>query len=268
MALPPRLRPGPTSAARAAAVLCACLAATVLALLVPGTGRADDLTLAVATNFAEPVEELVALFETRTGHEVVTVSGSTGQLYAQIRQGAPFDILLAADQARPARLAENGLGLSNTRFTYAVGRLVLWSRDADAFGTGPAPNLDALDYRRLAIANPALAPYGLAADEALAQLGHDPGDRRVFGQNIGQVYAMAATGHADLALIARSQWLSRPVPERGSAWLVPSDLHAPIRQDVILLRRARDNPAATDFLTFMRSENARQIIAAAGYDLP
>jgi molybdate transport system substrate-binding protein len=229
--------------------------------------RGEDVLVAVATNFTEVMEPLRAGFEPATGHEVTVVSGSTGKLYAQITNGAPFDVFLAADQERPRRLDEDGAAVAGTRFTYAIGRLALWSPDAGLIGADGGAVLRAGDFRRLAMANPALAPYGVAARETLQALGllGRLQDRIVLGENIGQAHAMIATGNAELGFVALSSVLSPRNRTPGSRWDVPQTLYSPIRQDAVLLRRAAGNVAAAAFVEWLHGDDARRIIERFGY---
>lgn len=228
--------------------------------------QAERVTVALAANFALPMAELETLFEASGAHELTLVSGSTGQLYAQIVNGAPYDVFLSADRERPRRLTEAGLG--NAPFTYALGRLALWTQE-QRFADGLT--LDALttsDFRRLAIANPRLAPYGVAAREALQAMGlwETLQEKIVFGENVGQAFAMAETRNAEFGLVA----LSTAVAYAGTATYVPvpPEYHGPIRQDAILLERGRNNSAALALIDFLRSMDARRIIAGAGFELP
>jgi molybdate transport system substrate-binding protein len=227
--------------------------------------HADSATIAVAANFRAPLEALEPLFEEATGHELVLVGGSTSQLYAQIVNGAPFDVLLSADAEHAERLVGDGLAEAPTRFTYAVGRLALWTRDGERFAPLGVDTLRRSDYRWLAIANPELAPYGLAAQQTLTKLGlwDSLQSRLVRGQSIAQTFAMAETRNADLALIALSQAASY----QGVAayFEIPSELHAPLIQDAVLLSRARDNAAARAFLDWLHGPRATQVIASFGY---
>lgn len=242
-------------------------------MLPVAVARSDDVLVAVATNFAPVIEQLEVDFETSTGHDLKLISGSTGKLYAQIVNGAPFEVLLAADRRRPARLVSEGLAVASSRRTYAVGRLVLWSPDPERVARDGRKTLREADFRRLALANPDLAPYGVAAREVLVRLGLDGvlADRLVMGENIGQTYALVATGNAELGLIAASQ---RPNPgsepgvlQSGSRWLVPSDLHAPIRQDAVLLLRGSDNAGARAFLDYLASPSTKELIRSFGYEV-
>lgn len=243
--------------------LALCLA---LGLTAGATARAAEATVAVAANFSTAMDHLVPAFEQASGHRLTVVLGSSGKLAAQIQQGAPFDVFLSADVERPAALQAAGFAVPDSRFTYALGRLVLWSADPQAFSDGPA-YLAAGRFRHLAIANPALAPYGTAAQQALQALGVWPAlqDRLVRAENIGQTYAMVAGGATPAGFVALAQ-LTDPTP--GSRWPVPQELHAPIRQDALLLVRGRDNPAARAFLDYLGSPPARAVITALGYDLP
>lgn len=240
----------------------------ILSLAAPGSARSETVTLAVASNFKAALDALAPAFEAESGHKVLVSFGSTGKLFTQITQGAPFAVFLSADALRPALLVEAGLAVPESRFTYAIGKLALWSASS-SYDTADAL-IEALrqdDFRRLAIANPKLAPYGLAAEQSLSALGLSEAvsGRIVMGQNIGQTFAMVATGNADLGLIALSFLLQREVENAGRYWEVPEALHEPIRQDAVLLNRARDNPAASDFMAFLGSEQARSMIRSLGY---
>ena len=233
----------------------------------PGSGTA---TIALASNFLPTAQRLKAGFEESTDHRLVLVAGSSGQLYAQIINGAPFDVFLSADAERPAALAASGEGVAATRSTYALGRLALWAPDMSAPGSAElSQQLCQQQYRRIAIANPALAPYGQASLEALTAL--DAREclqpRIVRATNIAQVFAMADTGNADLALIAWSHIQTSAQSPRGHIELLPDDLHPPIRQDMILLRYGAGNPAARAFVEYLQSDTARQIIRTAGYEV-
>ena len=240
--------------AAALALGCASLAA-----------RADDATIAVAANFSVPAEALQKLFEQRTPHRLRLTSGSTGQLYAQIANGAPFDALLSADREHVDQLLAAGLADGTLRFTYAVGKLALWTRETDKFKPLDMQSLARTDFRWLAIANPELAPYGHAAEQALRKLGlwESLQGRIVRGQSIAQTFALADTRNADLALVA----LSQVIAYKGDAasFEIPAELYAPIRQDAVLLERARGNAAARGFLEFLRGPDARRVIESFGY---
>ncbi len=212
-------------------------------------------------------KRLQADFEQASDHTLDFVAGSTGKLYAQIINGAPFDVLLAADQERPRRLEDAGLAVRGSRQTYAAGRLVLWSPDPQRLQGDGATVLRTGDFRSLAIANPRLAPYGGAAVETLQALNvyADVRDCIVMGENVGQAYAMVASGNAELGLVALSSVESRGEARSGSHWIVPPGPYAPIRQDGILLARGSNNPAARAFLQFLRSPPARELIERFGY---
>lgn len=244
------------------------LCALVAALLAAGCGSEPDARIAVATNFHDVATVLAAGYSAESGDELGLVAGSTGKLYAQIVAGAPFHAFLAADEARPLKLVENGIGVAGSDFVYASGRLCLWSPvvgdSVDGAGT-----LQQGDYDRLAIANPELAPYGAAARQVLESLAarERAESRLVVGENIGQAYALVATGNADFGLIALAQ-LRRPgTTARACPWLVPAKLHEPIRQRAVLLAHASGNSAARGFLDYLDSPAARDIIRTAGYDL-
>jgi molybdate transport system substrate-binding protein len=244
------------------------LIATAMALGSLHGVRADTVTVAVAANFVRPLEKLQQTFAARGEHRVTIVSGSTGQLYAQILNAAPFDVLLSADTEHPDRLIAANLGDREQRFTYAIGKLALFTRDMTKFEPLEMAALARTDYRWLAIANPEVAPYGLAAEQALRKLGlWEPlQDRIVRGQSIAQTFAMAETRNADLALVA----LSQVVEYAGAAKHieVPSELYEPIRQDAVLLTRGATNPAARAFLIFLRDTDAIRTIEGFGYVVP
>ncbi len=221
----------------------------------------------MAANAAEAVEALAADFEQRTGHRVTVTVGSTGKLYAQILHGAPFDLFLAADQERPRLLVEEGLAVEDSRRTYAIGRLVLWSSDPTLEAS--AETLRVGSFRRLAIANPDLAPYGAAARDALRELGlwESLRSRIVLGENVSQSFTMAASGNAELGFVALSSVLSPRNGREGSYWEVPAKLHSPIRQDVVLLERGEGNAAARDFHAFLDTPKALETIESLGFDI-
>jgi molybdate transport system substrate-binding protein len=229
--------------------------------------QAETLTIAVASNFSQPAKELVSRYEAATGNAVRVTTASTGKLYAQIKNGAPFDILLAADAERPRLLEESGVGIAGTRFTYAIGGLVLWSQDPDLAGKDCKGQLDKLGARKLAIANPLTAPYGLAAREALqaAGLWEDVQDNLVFGENISQTLHFVVSRNATLGIIATSQAKDPRLPDATCSWPIPPTMYDPIEQQAILLSRASDNEAAGDFMSYLRGSLATDIIVAHGY---
>ena len=226
----------------------------------------NQLRVAVASNFAPTMKAIADRFTQQSNQPVVIIAGSTGKHYAQISNGAPYDIFFAADSARPARLAAAGFGVENSLYTYALGRLVLWSKNEkliDPAGTVPATET----FHHIAIANPKLAPYGQAAKEVLQQLGRwdTLGNKVVRGENIGQTFQFIYSGNAELGFVARSQLLNSAGSDSGSSWNVPDHMHAPIQQQAILLV---DSEEARRFTAFMKSTQAREIILASGYDLP
>jgi molybdate transport system substrate-binding protein len=240
------------------------LFSSLASLVLPA--RADELRVAVAANFADTLAEIATPFEQSSGHRIVIVRGSTGQLYAQLLNGAPYDIFFAADARRPALLEEQGHAVRNSRFSYAIGRLVLWSPDPLLID-GSAKVLATGEFDFMAIANPKLAPYGEAAQQFLTSSGLWDAlqPRLVRGENINQTLQFVASGNAALGLIARSQLAyTRQLPA-GSRWQVPVAAHEPIVQQAIIVR---DSATAHAFIKFVRSDIAQSIIAAHGYDLP
>ena len=245
---------------------------TALSLGLAGhrAATAAEATVVVATNFLLPLRSLAGEFEARTDHSIRIASGSTGQIYAQVTNGAPYDVFLSADAARPQRLEESGLTIPGTRRTYALGRIVLWSAEPGRVTAGGAEALRTLGNARIALANPAVAPYGVAAQETLERLGFwEPfQDRLVRGINVAQVFQFIGTGNAAMGFIAQSQLPARPKGAEGSVWNVPSELHGPIRQDMVLLKRAADNEAAFAFLDFLAAPDILRRIEAFGYSAP
>lgn len=238
--------------------------ATLVTLSLPC--QAAEVNAAVAANFAAPMQRIAMTFEQETGHRAILSFGSTGNLYAQIRNGAPFQILLSADSQTPAKLESEGLGLTGSRFTYAVGTLVLWSKQP-GFVDEKGDVLRAVKFERIAIANPKLAPYGVAAMQTLTQLGvlSSVQPKLVQGENIAQAFQFVATENAQLGLVALSQVMVDGKIAQGSAWIVPSKLHAPIAQDAILLIKGRDNPAAAALMRYLQSDRVKVIIRSYGY---
>lgn len=238
-------------------------------LLFPTASFAGEVQVAVAANFAAPMQAIAPLFEQETGHKVRVVLGGTGKFYAQITQAAPFDILLAADDETPTRLAREQLAVPNSQFTYAIGRLVLWSAK-NGQGNLHEGFLQTGRFQHLALANPKTAPYGAAARQVIHNLGLSETlkGKTVLGENIAQTYQFVATGNAELGLLAYAQVVKDGQITHGTGWLVPASLHDPIRQDAILLLRGQDNPAAQALMRFLRRENIRQMIRAFGYETP
>lgn len=240
----------------------ATLLMSTIVLAGPGTAAAGEATVAVAANFTEPGKEIAALFEARTGHKVMLSFGGTGQFYAQIKQDAPYAALLSADEATPKKAEEEGLAVPGSRFTYAIGRLVLWSR-TPALVTGEE-TLRKGGFDKIAIANPAIAPYGAAAVQVLTKLGLYMAltPKLVQGNTIAQTFQFAETGNAELAFVALSQVITKA---EGSRWLVSDTLYSPIQQDAVLLKKGAGNEAATGFLAFLKGPEAAAVIARYGY---
>jgi molybdate transport system substrate-binding protein len=248
-----------------------CRYASTMLLLVWGTlaTAGESVAVAVASNFAPAARDLTAAFEQQSDIAVKISAASTGKLYAQISNGAPFDVFLAADAERPAMLEEAGLAITGSRFTYAQGNLVLWSRDPAPKNKDCRERLERLGGRRLAIANPVTAPYGLAAQQTLENLGlwERVEPQLVMGENIAQTLHFVSSGNASLGFIAAAQALDARLPEASCAWAVPTDLHEPIAQQAVLLARG-ESPAAIAFLKFLKSPAGLSIIEQHGYTLP
>ncbi len=237
-------------------------------LFLCAPAHAAELSVAVAANFTAPMQKIAEAFEKETGHKLVLSYGSTGKFYAQIKNGAPFEVLFAADDETPARLEQKGQSVAGTRFTYAIGKLVLWSKQpglvdeqGEVLRTGA--------FERIALADPKLAPYGAAAMQTLTKLGLADalGSKFVQGENIGQAYQFVATQNAPLGFVALSQVFAEGRLTEGSAWMVPETLYEPIRQDAIVLARGKDNPAAPELMRYLRGDAAKAIIRSYGYGL-
>jgi molybdate transport system substrate-binding protein len=223
---------------------------------------AGTASVAVAANFTDAAKEIGALFEKETGDKVELSFGSTGQLYTQITQGAPFDVFLSADDERTKTAIKEGHGVAGTDFTYAVGKLVLFSKDAKLVsGQG---TLKKAAFDKIAIANPATAPYGAAAVETMKALGvYDALSAKIVqGQNITQTYQFVATGNAQVGFVALSQVADK---KDGSRWVVPEKLHKPIAQDAVLTKHGESNQAARSFLSFLAGKKARAVMEKFGY---
>lgn len=236
-----------------------------LCVLISAAAAADTLRIAVASNFANAIAALAEHFEAQTGHTLSISFGSTGKHYAQIINGAPFDLFLAADAERPERLEREGRTIGNSRHTYAVGRLVVWAPQHDRLDLPAALSSDGVG--RIAIANPRLAPYGRAAREALIALDlWEPlRPRLVRGENVGQAFQFVFSGNADIGFVASAQLKASAGGMRGARWAVPASLHAPIEQQAVLLR---DSSAGRAFLAYLQSDVAQTLIQDAGYTIP
>lgn len=244
------------------------LALLLPALLAVGSARADEVQVAVAANFTAPMQKIAAEFEKDTGHKAMLAFGSTGKFYAQIKNGAPFQVFLAADDETPAKLDKEGMTVPGSRFTYAIGSLVLWSAKPGLVDAKGAV-LGKGDFAHLAVANPKLAPYGAAAMETLAKLGLSDklAAKIVQGENIGQTYQFTASGNADLGFIALSQVMKDGRIGSGSAWIVPASMHAPIKQDAVILAAGKDNAAAAALMKYLKSAKATAVIKSYGYEI-
>lgn len=237
-------------------------------LLSSSFSFAGEISVAVAGNFFKPLKVLASRFESQTGHKVLLSVGATGKLYAQISNGAPFELFLAADQKRPAKLIEQQLAVKESQFTYAKGKLVLWSTDPaliDAQGL----RLKSPDLLHVAIANPKTAPYGEQAVRVLKNLGiyKQLQTKLVQGQNISQVFQYVSSGNVQQGILALSQVTSAGKITSGSAWIIPGSLYQAIQQDAVLLNKGKDNPAAREFLAYLKTPAAVQIIRSFGYEV-
>jgi len=228
---------------------------------------AEQMLVAVAANFIPPFREIALEFEKSTGHQLKVVGGSSGNFYTQIKNGAPFDVFFSADNERPKKLEDEGLGVKDTRFTYATGRLVLWSANADLIKG--EETVRSKNFKRLAMANPKTAPYGVAAMQTLQKLelweGVQP--HIVMGESIGQTMGFIESGNAQLGFVALSQIMDPKIKGKGSRWDVPTNLHEPIQQDVILLTKGKDNAGAKALLEFIAGPQSKTIIERYGYEL-
>ena len=245
------------------------LLALTAALAFTTLARADVVQVAVAANFTAPAKALAEVFARTTGHEAKLSFGATGALYTQIKNGAPFDVLLAADDERPARLEQEGDTVPGSRFTYATGQLVLWSAKPGLVDDEGAV-LKHGNFGKIAIANPKNAPYGAAAVEAMGKLGVAAAlqPKLVTGESIGQTYNFIATGNADLGFVALAQVLEGGKLKSGSMWVVPAQYHAPIIQDAVILKRAASNAAAKAWMDLLKTPQSKELIRSYGYTLP
>ncbi|NBA97414.1 molybdate ABC transporter substrate-binding protein [Pseudomonas sp. R5(2019)] len=229
---------------------------------------ADEVQVAVAANFTAPIQAIAKDFEKDTGHKLVAAFGATGQFYTQIKNGAPFEVFLAADDSIPVKLEKEGDTVAGSRFTYAVGTLALWSAK-EGYVDAKGEVLKKNDYKHLSIANPKAAPYGLAATQVLDKLKLTDATRSklVEGQNITQAFQFVSTGNAELGFVALSQIYQNGKVTSGSAWIVPAELHDPIKQDAVILTKGKDNPAAKALMDYLKGPKATAIIKSYGYEL-
>lgn len=247
-------------------LLLSSLSALLCAALVQGAAQAAEAQIAVAANFAEPIKAIAAELQKTSGHRLKITLGSTGKLYAQIRNGAPFDVLLAADAKTPALLEQEGLALPGSRFTYATGQLALWSARPGRVDDQGAV-LRRADLGKVAYAAPKVAPYGAAAVQAMERLGLSAAlaPRLVQGESIGQAFSFVFTGNADVGFVALSQVLSGGQLKSGSVWVLPPTLYEPIRQDAVVLKRGANNAAAQALMKLLNSPQGRALVASYGY---
>ena len=244
------------------------LALFTFSALCLSVAHADEVQVAVAANFTAPIQAIAADFEKDTGHRLVASYGATGQFYTQIKNGAPFEVFLAADDSTPAKLEKEGDTVAGTRFTYAVGTLALWSAK-EGYVDDQGAVLKANQYQHLSIANPKAAPYGLAATEVLDKLKLTEATQAkiVEGQNISQAYQFVSTGNAELGFVALSQIYKDGKITSGSAWIVPNTLYSPIKQDAVVLSKGKDNAAAKALMEYLKGPKAAAIIKSYGYAL-
>ena len=244
------------------------LFAIIMSIGASKPAQGAEVNVAVASNFTAPMKQIAADFEKATGHKVVLSFGGSGKFYAQIKNGAPFQLFLSADDGKPAQLEKDGLTVHGSRFTYAIGTLVLWSaKPGFVDANGDVLNKGA--FNKIAIANPKLAPYGAAAMEVLSKWGLLTAVQHkiVQGENISQTYQFADSGNADLGFVALSQVMKDGKLLSGSAWVVPSKLHSPIRQDAVLLLKGKGNPAAEALASYLKTDKAKILIRSYGYNI-
>jgi molybdate transport system substrate-binding protein len=240
----------------------------LIAALVVSSALADEVQVAVAANFTAPIQAIAQQFEADTGHKLVASFGSTGQIYTQIKNGAPFQVFLSADDTTPGKLEQEGEIVSGSRFTYAIGTLALWS-PKEGYVDSKGEVLKSGQYQHLAIANPKAAPYGLAATQVLAKMGLTEATRPLLveGQSITQAYQFVSTGNAELGFVALSQIYKDGKLASGSAWIVPAQLHDPIKQDAVILNKGKGNPAAQSLVDYLKGPKAAAVIKSYGYQL-
>lgn len=242
--------------------------APLLAAFALGPVHADEVQVAVAANFTAPIQAIAADFEKDTGHKLIAAFGATGQFYTQIKNGAPFDVFLSADDTTPQKLETEGDTVKGSRFTYAVGTLALWSAK-EGYVDANGEVLEHNRFKHLSIANPKAAPYGLAATQVLAIKGltDKVKNKLVEGQNITQAYQFVSTGNAELGFVALSQIYKDGKLSSGSAWIVPSSLHDPIKQDAVILNKGKDSAAAKALVDYLKGPKAAAVIKSYGYEL-
>ena len=242
--------------------------ALTFAALSASSAFADEVQVAVAANFTAPIQAIAKDFEKDTGHKLVASFGATGQFYTQIKNGAPFEVFLAADDSTPAKLESESEIVKGSRFTYAVGTLALWSAK-DGYVDDKGEVLKKNEYQHLSIANPKAAPYGLAATQVLEKLGLTDATKAkiVEGQSIAQAYQFVQTGNAELGFVALSQVYKDGKLTGGSAWIVPANLHEPIKQDAVILNKGKDNAAAKALMDYLKGPKAAAVIKSFGYQL-
>ncbi len=229
---------------------------------------AAEVQVAVAANFAEPMKAITVVFEKTTGHKVLSTIGATGKFYAQIKNAAPFDVFLSADSKTPELLEMEGLAVKGSRFTYATGKLVLWSADASVVDA-KGDVLKRHNFRKIAYASPKLAPYGAAAEQVIDKLGltNALASKVVQGESLAQTYNFVHTGNAELGFVALSQVLEGGKLKNGSVWRIPQDLYSPIKQDAVLLQRGANNPAALALIQLLKSSSIKDLLRSYGYDV-
>jgi len=247
---------------------CAHLIAMFILLIWFFPAMADEVRVAVAANFTAPMQQIGPSFERATGHKLVLSFGSTGKFYAQIRNGAPYDAFLSADETTPAKLEAEGNAVNGSRFTYAVGKLVLWSPKPDMVDKSGKVLANG-EFRHLALANPKLAPYGAASVDAMKALGvyEKLKDKFVLGENLPQVYQFVASGNAELGFLALSQIFQNGRYSEGSFWVLPENLYPPVKQDAIALPLGKNKPAVDVFLKYLKGKESREIIKSFGYSI-
>ncbi|WP_439821616.1 molybdate ABC transporter substrate-binding protein [Pseudomonas sp. HLG18] len=245
----------------------ACLA-SLLAVFAVGAVQAEEVQVAVAANFTAPIQAIAVDFEKDTGHKLVAAYGATGQFYTQIKNGAPFEVFLSADDTTPEKLEKEGDTVKGSRFTYAIGTLALWSAK-EGYVDAKGEVLKKNEYQHLSIANPKAAPYGLAATQVLEKLKLTEATKAkiVEGQNITQAYQFVATGNAELGFVALSQIYKDGKVSSGSAWIVPASMHDPIKQDAVILNKGKDNAAAKALVDYLKGPKAAAVIKSYGYQL-